>query len=257
MSYQFLKVKNEGGVIGITLNRPPLNVLTIPMMEELIQAFQWAKGQPGALILLDAEGKAFSAGVDVADHTADKVELMIDVFDRLFLSMAGIDKPIVAAVNGAALGGGYELVLFCDLVLASEKAKFGQPEIAVGVFPPIACYVLPRLLSWTQALELLLSGEVFGAARAEQLGLVNKVFPAFPAESFAEGVNEYLQKFLAHSPVVLALTKKAARTGLNKAFGEGLKEIDRIYLKELMQTGDAKEGLAAFTEKRKPVWQGV
>lgn len=253
MNYDCLKVINEGGIASITLNRPPLNVLTIPMMEELISAFKWAQQEPCQLILLDAEGKAFSAGVDVADHTEDKVESMIDVFDRLFHAMAGIDKPIVAAVNGAALGGGYELVLFCDLVVASEKAKFGQPEIAVGVFPPIACYLLPRLLSWPQALELLLSGEVFGASRAEHLGLVNKVFPA---ESFGDELKKYLQKFLAHSPVVLALTKKAARAGLNKGFGEGLKDIDHIYLKELMPTKDAREGLDAFMNKRKPVWQG-
>jgi len=253
LNYQYLKVKNDGGVASITLNRPPLNVLTISMMEELISAFNWASQEPCHLILLDAEGKSFSAGVDVADHTADKVESMIDVFDRLFLTMDGIDKPIVAAVNGAALGGGCELALFCDLVVASEKAKLGQPEIAVGVFPPIACHVLPRLLSWPLALELLLSGEVIGPSRAEQLGLVNKVFPA---ESFADYLKEYLQKFLAHSPVVLALTKKAVRAGLNKGFGEGIKDIDRIYLKELMRTKDAVEGLTAFMEKRKPVWQG-
>ena len=253
MSYQFLKVKNEDGMTFITLNQPPLNVLTIAMMEEIIKAFAWAREQPGTLIVLNAEGKAFSAGVDVADHTADKVDGMIDVFDRLFLAMHETDKPIVAAVNGAALGGGYELVLFCDLVVASDKAKFGQPEIAVGVFPPVACYLLPRLLSWPKAMELLLSGEIFDAARAEQLGLVNKVVPR---DAFAEGVQEFLQKFTGMSPVVLALTKKATKAGLNKDFRAGLKTIDDVYLQELMQTADAAEGLAAFMEKRKPVWQG-
>lgn len=122
-------------------------------------------------------------------------------------------------------------MLFCDLVVASDRSKFGQPEISVGVFPPIACYVLPRLLSWPLALDLLLSGEVIDAARAEQLHLVNRVFPA---ESFADGLKGYLQKFLVQSPVVLAMTKKAAKAGLNKEFGEGIKAIDRIYLRELM-----------------------
>lgn len=253
MDYQFLKTGTKEGVIEIKLDRPPLNVLTISMMEELVSAFQWAKAETGALILLSAEGKAFSAGVDVADHTPDKVEAMIDVFDRIFLTMTEINKPIAAAVNGAALGGGYELVLACDLVVASEKARFGQPEITVGVFPPVANYFLPRLLSWPLAMELLLSGEVFDAARAAQMGLVNKVLPP---ENFADGVREYLQKFTALSPVVLALTKKAVKAGLNKNFAEGLKEIDRIYLRELMQTKDAVEGLQAFMEKRKPVWHG-
>ena len=253
MNFQFLKVDSQGGIATITLSRPPLNVLTIPMMEELVKAVKWATGEPGGLILVNAEGKAFSAGVDVADHTEDKVDQMIEVFDRIFLAMAGTDKVIVAAVNGAALGGGCELALFCDLVVASEKAKFGQPEIAVGVFPPIACYVLPRLTSWPLALELLISGDVITAARAEQLGMVNRVVPA---DSFEAGVSEFMQKFAVQSPVVLALTKKAARTGLGKDFPAGIRAIDEIYLKELMETGDAVEGLKAFMEKRKPVWQG-
>jgi len=223
------------------------------MMEELILAFKWAQQEAGQLVLLDAAGKAFSAGVDVADHTADKVADMIDVFERLFKAMDETEKPIVCAVNGVALGGGCELPLFADIVVASEKAKLGQPEIAVGVFPPIACCMMPKLLSWPRAVELLLSGESIGAARAEQIGLVNAVFPV---DNFAASVKDYLKKFLDKSPVVLAMTKKAARAGINKSFAEGITEIDRIYLEELMPTADAQEGLAAFMEKRKPVWQG-
>ncbi|AGL01413.1 enoyl-CoA hydratase/isomerase family protein [Desulfoscipio gibsoniae] len=253
MSYNFIKVSNEDGLISITLNSPPLNVLTIPMMEELADAFAWAKEQSGSLIVLGAEGKAFSAGVDVADHTPDKVSRMIEVFDSIFHNMYANDKPIVAAVNGAALGGGYELVLFCDMVVASEKAKFGQPEIAVGVFPPLASYMLPRLTSMPHAMELLLSGEVFNAAKADKLGLVNTVLPV---DSFDEGVMQFLQRFMTMSPIVLAMTKKAIKAGLNKGFVDGLKAIDDIYLNELMPTADAVEGLKAFMEKRKPVWQG-
>ncbi|KJS00736.1 MAG: hypothetical protein VR68_06535 [Peptococcaceae bacterium BRH_c4a] len=253
MNCQNIKVNSEGGIAYITLNRPPLNVLTIPMMEELVMALEWAIREPGGIIVLGAEGKAFSAGVDVADHTEDKVDKMIEVFDRIFLTMSGTDKIIVAAVNGAALGGGCELVIFCDLVVASEKAKFAQPEIAVGVFPPIACYMLPRLMSWPKALDLLLSGEIINAARAEQLGMVNRVLPA---DSFAGGVKEYLQRFQKMSPVVLTMTKKAARTGLGKDFPTGLKDIDQIYLQEMMKTEDAREGLKAFMEKRQAVWQG-
>ncbi len=253
MSYEFVKTSNENGIIRVTLNRPPLNVLTIPMMEELISAFKWAGQETGSLVVLDAEGKAFSAGVDVLDHTADKVDRMIEVFDGIFEVMYEIEKPIVAVVNGAALGGGYELVLFCDLVVASEKAKLGQPEIQVGVFPPLACYMLPRLLSWPKAMELLLSGDVIGAAQAEQMGLVNKVLPA---EGFSEGAEQFIKKFSSLSPVVLAMTKKAARAGLGKDFASGMKVIDQIYLKELMKTKDAIEGLQAFLEKRPPVWEG-
>lgn len=253
MNYENIKVDSEGGIAYVTLNRPPLNVLTIPMMEELVSALEWAIREPGGIIVLGAEGKAFSAGVDVADHTEDKVDKMIEVFDRIFLTMSGTDKTIIAAVNGAALGGGCELAIFCDLVLASEKAKFAQPEIAVGVFPPIACYMLPRLMSWPRALDLLLSGDTISAARAEQLGMVNRVLPA---ESFAGGVKEFVQRFQSMSPVVLTMTKKATRAGLGKDFPAGLKNIDQIYLQELMKTEDAREGLKAFMEKRQAVWQG-
>ncbi len=253
MAYKYLRTSNEDGVATIILDHPPLNVLNIEMMEELILSLKWAIDQPEPIVAITGEGKAFSAGVDIADHTPDKVDSMIDVFDRLFLTMSGMDKPIAALVNGAALGGGYEIVLFCDLVVASEKAKLGQPEIQVGVFPPIACYILPRLLSWPLAMEMLLSGDTFEAARGEQMGLVNKVIPA---DSFQAEAKDFLKRFTKLSPAVLPLTKKAAKAGLNKDFQEGIKAIDRIYLDEVMKTEDAVEGLTAFMEKRKAVWKG-
>ncbi len=253
MAYKYLHTSSEDGVVTITLDHPPLNVLNIEMMEELIQALKWAGEQPESVVAITGEGKAFSAGVEIADHTPDKVDSMIDVFDRLFLTMSEINKPIAALVNGAALGGGYEIVLFCDLVVASEKAKLGQPEIQVGVFPPIACYILPRLVSWPLAMEILLSGDTFEAGRGEQIGLVNKVIPA---ESFQAETKDFLKRFTRLSPAVIPLTKKAALAGLNKDFQEGLKAIDRIYLEEVMKTEDAVEGLQAFMEKRKPVWKG-
>ncbi len=253
MGYNYLQTKNENGVATITLDHPPLNVLNIEMMEELIQALKWANEQSESVVAITGEGKAFSAGVDIADHTPEKVESMIDVFDRLFFTMSEINKPIVALVNGAALGGGYEIVLFCDLVVASEKAKLGQPEIQVGVFPPLACYILPRLVSWPLAIEILLSGDTFEAAKGKQMGLVNKVVPA---ENFQAEAKDFLKRFTKLSPAVVPLTKKAALAGLDKDFKEGLKVIDRIYLDEVMKTEDAVEGLKAFMEKRKPVWKG-
>jgi len=253
MSYNFIKVKNEAGLITITLNKPPLNVITIPMLAELADAFAWTKQEEAKLILLNAEGKAFSAGVDVADHTPDKVNTMIETLDRLFINMYENEKPIVAAVHGLVLGGGYEVVMTCDMVVASEKARFGQPEIAVGVFPPTAVVWLPHLTAMPHAMEVVLSGEIFDAAKADKLGLVNAVLPA---DSFDEGVQQFIKKFMAMSTIVLKYTKKAVRAGLNKGFVDGLKAIDDIYLHELMPTADAKEGLTAFMEKRQPVWQG-
>jgi len=253
VGYECLKVASQDGVSRITLNRPPLNVLNIAMMQELVQALKAAAKEDTGVILINAEGRAFSAGVDVGDHKPDKVADMVAVFDRIFHTIDAIDKPVVAAVNGAALGGGCELVLACDLVVASERAKLGQPEIAVGVFPPVAAYLLPRLAGYVPAMELILSGETIDARRAYELGLVNKVVPA---GNFEAEVESFLTKFTDKSPVVLALTKKAVKAGLNRDFRSGMEVIDRIYLDELMRTADAVEGLNAFLEKRKPVWQG-
>jgi cyclohexa-1,5-dienecarbonyl-CoA hydratase len=158
----------------------------------------------------------------------------------------------VASVQGAALGGGCELALYCDLVIASEKAKFGQPEIQVGVFPPIAALIFPRLTARKKALELVLSGETITAQEALSLGLINKVVPA---DQLEEELQKFLGKFLPLSGLVLALTKKAFLAGLMDPAEQGLQAIEKIYLKELMKTRDAEEGLRAFLDKRKPVWK--
>lgn len=252
LAYEFLKTNSTDTLAYITLNRPPVNIINIAMMEELICAFKWAEEAPGSLIVLNAEHKAFCAGVELAEYAGSQAEEMLDTFNRLFITMSAVEKPLVAAVNGVALGGGLEIVLFCDLVIASEKARFGQPEVTIGVFPPVSCYLLPRLLSWPLAMEMLLSGDLFDAARGEKLGLVNKILPE---EDFAAGVDEYLKKFLNKSPAVLALAKKAASAGLNRDLTKGLAAIKTIFLNELLQTEDALEGLKALQEKRPPRWR--
>jgi cyclohexa-1,5-dienecarbonyl-CoA hydratase len=144
------------------------------------------------------------------------------------------------------------LALYCDLVIASEKAKFGQPEIQVGVFPPIAALIFPRITGRKKALELVLSGDLINAQEALSLGMVNKVVPA---EALEEELGKFCGKFLGLSGLVLALTKKAFNAGLMDPSAQGLKEVEKIYLQELMKTKDAEEGLKAFLEKRKPVWK--
>src|SRR5208283_4113888 len=142
-----LRIDDEGKVVSVVLNRPPLNVMNIAMMQEMNAAFAQLLHHPKAIVLLvKAEGKAFSAGVDVADHTADKVGTMMKEFHRIFELMNQFTIPVVAVVDGAALGGGCELAVFCDMIIASERAKFAQPEIKVGVFPPIAAVIFPRLI---------------------------------------------------------------------------------------------------------------
>lgn len=255
MSDQFENIlfEREGGVAKITLNHPPVNIMDIPTMREINGALESLQDdRESKVVLFGATGKAFCAGVDVKDHTADKVGEMVEVFHRIFRLLWSLDVPTVAAVNGAALGGGCELVTFCDMVIASEKATFGQPEIQVGVYPPVAAVTFPRLMPRMKAMELLLLGGVIGAQDAERLGIVNRVVPV---ESFDEEVSSFVGGLASLSGVVLRLTKRAALQGLALGFEEALGLSEDLYLNQLMKTEDATEGLQAFMEKRKPVWK--
>lgn len=251
--YETIKVTEQDGVGRITFNKPPLNVMDIPMMKEINHALEQFQGKPLKVLVLDAEGKAFSAGVDVSDHSGDKAIEMIKVFHKIFENMDGIEAPIVGVVKGAALGGGCEVALFCDIVIASEKAKFGQPEIKVGVFPPVAAAIFPKILGEKKALELLLTGDIVRGAEAKELGLVNHVFPF---EGFDDAAEAWIREKLGgNSAVVLKFTKKAFLVGASNNYPEAIEEIEEIYLGELMKTHDANEGLSAFLNKRKPEWK--
>jgi len=255
MGFQYIRFEKQDGVARLTLNKPPLNVLDIAMMREINTALEGLGDDPAIKLLVfeAAEGsKAFSAGVDVSEHTADRVEEMIEVFHRIFRQLDALEIPTLAVVGGAALGGGCELVLFCDMVIASEKASFGQPEIQVGVFAPLAAVALPGIIGPKKALELLLIGDRIRAAEAERLGLVNKVVPPDELEAAAD---EWIGKLTRLSGAVLRLTKRAVRMGSVGRFAEGLTAVEELYLGPLMATEDANEGLAAFLEKRAPVWK--
>jgi len=243
----------QNGVARITLNHPPLNIIDIPLMAEMRAAISRAGSTAGAKILvIDHHGKAFSAGVSIQDHTSDKVEKMLEEFHGIFRLLHTLDVPTIALVDGMALGGGCELAIFCDMVLASDHARFGQPEIKLGVFPPVAAVLFPHLIGRNRTLELLLSGETIGAAEAKEIGLVNKVFPV---ESFPEKCEEFIGRLTSLSGPVLKLTTRAVNRGVHGEFGEALTTVEQIYLRELMQTEDAREGLNSFLEKRKPVWK--
>ena len=242
----------DGTVARMTLARPPLNIMTIPMMEELNDALDEAALRPGLkCVLLEAQGKAFSAGVDVEDHMGDRIKPMLEAFHGIFRRLHALDCVTVAAVQGAALGGGAELATFCDLVVASESATLGQPEIKVGVFPPIAALHYPVRVGQQRALQLLLSGQVIGAAEALRIGLVDRVVPP---DKLAETVEAEIARFTAQSAAVLGLTKRAVREAAGIPFEIALSRLEDLYQHELMATEDAHEGLKAFAEKRKPVW---
>ncbi len=252
--FQFIQYGVVDGLATLAINRPPFNVLDIPTMAELNDALDACRedGSVKLLVITGVGEKAFSAGVEVADHTPDKVDHMIEVFHGIFRRLQKIPAPTIAVVNGAALGGGMELAIGCDMMVALAGAKFGQPEIKLAVFAPVAAVLLPRLVAPARAMEILLGGENFTAEEGKAMGLVNRVFPR---ESFGADVQAFLAPFLKLSRVALLSTRRAIREAAGKPFNEALDTAERIYLKELMLTDDAQEGLAAFLEKRKPVWR--
>jgi cyclohexa-1,5-dienecarbonyl-CoA hydratase len=253
MAYEHIQTELKEGVAYLTLNRPPVNVLNIEMMEEVNTYLEGLKKEKSLkLLVIQAMGKAFSAGVDVGEHLGELVYKMIEVFHKMFRLMDALKVPSIAIVNGSALGGGCELALYCDMVIATEKSKFGQPEIQVGVFPPIAALIFPRMMGRKKAMELILAGDTLSAQEALALGLVNKVVPE---ASLADEANGYIEKFKKLSGIVLKLAKEATLAGLNDDVDKGLKTIEKIYLDRLMKTDDALEGLKAFLEKRKPTWK--
>lgn len=249
---QLVRFDLDGDVARLTLARPPLNILTIAMMETLNAALADIARRPTVkALVLAAEGRAFSAGVAIEDHQGDRVKPMLAAFHQIFRHLYALECPTVAAVQGPALGGGAELATFCDLVIASETATVGQPEIKVGVFPPIAALHYPTRVGQARARELLLSGRVLSARDAERLGLVDRVVPAGELpDAVAAAVAEFTDK----SAVVLRLTKRAIRLGRDEGFEAALTRLEALYLDELMATQDAAEGLRAFVERRPPVW---
>jgi cyclohexa-1,5-dienecarbonyl-CoA hydratase len=251
--YQNIKFEEKDGVVRIVLARPPLNILNIEMMGEICVALEsLLEKDEVKVVAFFGEGKAFSAGVDVGEHLGESAKLMIEVFHRIFRLLVELEKPTVAVVGGAALGGGCELATFCDVVIASENAKFGQPEVSVGVFPPVAAALWQFIPSSKRALELILSGEVVSAEEAVKIGIVSRVVPP---EKLNEEAEKVIAGFSKMSGAVLRYTKRAAWVLLRENFENALGEIERIYLDELMKTEDANEGLNAFLSKRKPVWR--
>ncbi|MEW5760379.1 MAG: enoyl-CoA hydratase/isomerase family protein [Candidatus Thermoplasmatota archaeon] len=253
MEYKNISLNFEKEFAKIILKRPPLNILNIEMLNEIRGAIGEArKNNEIKGIVISADGKAFSAGVDIFEHTKPMVKEMINTFHLLFDELEKAEVPTISLVNGIALGGGCELALACDFVLASESSKFGLPEIKVGVFPPIASALFPRIVNRKKAFEFILTGETISAKEAETIGIINHVYPD---DKFAEETEKFMQKISANSSAVLRLTKASIYEHIDKSYDFALAKAEELYLNVLMETEDANEGLKAFIEKRKPVWK--
>ncbi len=237
----------------ITLNHPPYNVLTVPMMAEMAEAIESLNGRGDIkAIMVDSNQKTFSAGIGLEDSKADRVFQTLDAFNRVFTAMREISKPVIVVVNGPAIGAGSELVAFGDLVIATPKAKFAQPEVKLGIFPPFAAVMLPQLIGPKKTYELILTGEAMSAEEAYSLGFVNKLVPEADLE---KAVNEVKSRIGEFSAPVLEMTKKVIGSSIGVPLQEAMRKSHDIYLNELMELDDVQEGLRAVVEKRKPVWK--
>ncbi len=249
-----VRVSIEHPVASILLDRPPLNVMNIAMMEELHAAIAGVAGHCDILIFRGAGKKAFSAGAEIADHTPDRVAEMLRAFHSAFRELSRGKMITVAAVHGHCLGGGCELATFCDFVIAAESATFGQPEIKLGCFPPVAMVTFPRLIGMRAALDLILSGRTISSAEAQRIGLITRVVPD---NELDHAVASLVDDLRALSPGVLAMTRRALWSSGGFDFERSLQSLEDFYIGELMKTHDANEGIRAFLEKRQPVWQLV
>ena len=251
--FQFIKFRIETGVARMTMNRPDHNLLNETMLRELADGISFV-GDRGdvKLIVLDSAFKVFCGGIDIGEYTSERVFQMVDAFHSVFAGILETSKPVLAVVNGPAIGGGAELAAFGDMVVATPRARFAQPEITIGIFPPLASTILPFLVGPKIAMELVLLGEPVTAERAQELGLVNRLVPEAELEAT---VNELIERITGHSGPVLTMAKKAILGGMGLSLQDGLKNSRNIFLNELYRLEDSQEGLRALVEKRRPKWK--
>lgn len=254
--FQFIHWDASTNVGHLTMARPKHNVFNIEMLKEMTRAIESLNIRDDVrLILLDSAPECegyFSAGVEAAGYKADTVFQMMDAFHSVLLAMVQVAKPVLAVVDGVASGAGCELAAFCDLVVASENTRFLQPEIKLGVFPPMGAVVYPRVIGPKRAMELLLTGEPISAQQALMMGLVNRVVPK---AALKDTVDALVKRLADQSGPVLSLMKRVIFEGTWAPFEEALKRSQDIYLNQLFELQDSQEGLRALVEKRKPVWK--
>ena len=244
----------EDAVARIILRNSPVNVIDFRMMEELSQVLAEIESQSHVMaVILSGEGRAFSAGVDIADHTPDKVEEMLTKFHALVRTLVAVRKVTVAAVHGLCLGGGAELAMVCDLVYTSEDAEWGFPEIKLGCFPPVACTALAALVGQKKAAELILTGRSLTGREAAEIGLATR---SVEDSLLSSAVQVCIGQLMRLSPAALSTAKKASYAWDSMHFDKGLARAEKVYFEDLLKSEDAQEGIRAFLEKRPPKWTG-
>ncbi|MDQ2961203.1 MAG: enoyl-CoA hydratase-related protein [Candidatus Dormibacteraeota bacterium] len=249
-----VRFERDGALAIITIEHPPVNAISRAVVLGIGEALQQSEADDGCrvVILTGAGPKFFAAGADITEFGSDAAATVANA-QHFTLEMESSRLPIIGAINGIAFGGGCELAMACDVRIASENARFGQPEIKLGIIPGWGgTQRLPRLIGRSAAMELLLTGDPINAARALQLGLVSRVVGA---DTLLDAARDVAERFAAQAPLALAATKRAVAGGMDRPITEGLDAEQREFV-ALFGTEDAREGIAAFLEKRTPTWKG-
>ncbi len=249
-----VRLELDGRRATVTLDRPPLNVLDEPALDALESVFRVIADHGGVHVvtIVAAGTRAFSAGVAIEDHAPGRIEAMIERFHRALGRLLDLDAVAIAAVQGHCLGGGLELATACDLLVATDDARFGQPEIALGCFPPFAAAWLPRRIGPARANDLILTGRTLDIDEAERFGIVSR---RAATGTLQAAVDRLVEELLAHSGAALAAAKRALRAARTQPYSEAIAESERIYRDELATTEDVGEGVVAFLAKRPPRWR--
>ena len=249
-----INVEKKERVSRITLDRPPLNVLDITLLRDLDATLAACANEShtDVLVIQGAGQRAFSAGVDIRDHTREKVPEMLDAVHGVIRKLFAVPQVTIAVVQGVCLGGGCELATCCDFVLASEDSFFATPEIQVGCYPPVALARFSSLVGYHRAAEMILTGRKFSAREALEMGLISRVLPP---DQLKAGVDSLLQDLLDKSGAVLRVTIKGLRDLSLEGFSDRLGRSEQLYREELLRTQDVEEGIRGFLEKRKPHWR--
>lgn len=243
----------DAGVALITLDNPPVNIMTGVMMDEIAAALEQVQANRELVaVAVTARGKAFSAGADIGEHRPEQVGAMIASFGAMFRRFDELEVPVVMAVGGAALGAGFELTMMADILLASERATFGQPEIRLGFFAPVGVAELPALVGRAKAIEITATGRTYRAQEMQACGFVSQVVAD---EQLGEALAAVLKDLRRASPLVMRLNVRTLKRARSLPFAEALDHAERVFLSELMTAEDPVEGIESFYAKRRPVWR--